>query len=154
MSRLFRTVVYVLLLSGLAGPIQATDSSDITGAAAGVPAQVNTPVPVRNINILADDPLVRQILSRHQQQSTGNGNAVITRPTAASQSRTVPTTAASTTEVIKLEIPEDQPPVVNRSKSFVFRNITQADSSQASTTDSLQQRQQQIERLRRAAASQ
>lgn len=151
---MYRFLLFGVFLMGFAWPAGADETTAGGGPITQTPTQFNTARPLQHTNVLATDPLVTRAIARLRQ--TPAPAVVSAAPTPglnASQvhARASSASAAAKTEIIKLEIPAELPPVVNRTKSFVFRDVTPRDGSKSSVTDDLQKRQQQIELLRRTA---
>ncbi len=115
-------------------------------------------IPAGRIVLRASNPSVQQIMKRHDAANAGGARPASQppqKPTASrfNSSASGVSTQPANSELIKLEVPDDQPEVVNRSKSFVFKNITRQNRGPIDSTRGLRQRQQQIELLRRAGKS-
>lgn len=120
--------------------------------------QFSIGLPPGRIVLRAKDPLVTRVLRRHRQSksSISNNKSIrVSRPTKPI-SRISSSTAggqskpSGETELIKLEVPDTQPAVVNRSKRFVFKSISNTGAAATSGSKDLLNRQRQIELLRQA----
>jgi len=142
------SVLSGLLLNAYVLPVNAADIDQKVSAAATVNKTKSYSGP---INILTNDPLVNEILNKQKQfelqkktQAAINANTVVGSSESRKQAKT-------RTETITLELPEQQPVVVNRTKQFVIKDLTDRNTSLASPATNLSQRMNQIERLRQMA---
>ena len=149
LPKYFMDIVFLTLF--FMASAQAADDNTVQ---ADVSMQMAVPAS-RAMNIKSDDPLLQEIL-RYQQNAANRPR----RSQSAQQGSRSATSnggqsgAKSKTEIIELEIPDNLPPVVNRTKSFVFTDITDRSNTQPSTQLDLDKRMNQIEILRQQALSQ
>ena len=128
-----------------------------TAPASGA-TKLNIGLPSGHIVLRASDPRVTEVMRRHSQSKStfGDGRSFrrikprkpISRLNASTA--TDPLKPPGEPELIELEVPETQPKVVNRSKSFVFKSISDFNKDSASGPKNLQDRQRQIELLRQS----
>jgi len=106
------------------------------------------------MNMMSDDPLVQEMIRRQhayqQAQQNRHDNVHRGRDKKAKKSGN----DSAEPEIIKLEVPENLPEVVNRSKSFIFTDITDRSDNQVSQQLDSAKRINQIEMLRRSAITQ
>lgn len=109
------------------------------------------------MNLMSDDPLVQEIIRRqhdHQRAAPQAANAEVSVRHAGREKKWARANDGDDKpEIIKLDVPENLPEVVNRNKSFVFRDITDRSNNQTSQQLNSAKRINQIEMLRRSVTT-
>ena len=106
-----------------------------------------------HMDILSSDPFVQDLLKKHKRHQRQSKKTALIKPkknTSLLSARKK--SKSSEPEIIQLVTSGQQAKVVNRSKQFVFKDITERDTGSTYSADDLSQRFNQIERLRQASS--
>lgn len=114
------------------------------------------------MTVMSGSKIVKDILRKHHKVKQGENSSKVTINSMTSSANTgvrdvqkkkvVKKKKASEPIVIKLEVPKDLPPVVNKTKQFVFSDVTLRGEKVVGQQANLAKRTKNIETLRQVAA--